>query len=441
MDAKPRGAASVGSHTERVGRLERLVLPNGIRLVLDPLPGRRSVAVGLFVAGGAGLDPAGQSGLAHYLEHAVFRGAAGRPGRDMNREVDERGGLANGYTDKESTSFVCEVLSEEVAFALDLVADLATAPDFPAPLCLKERDVVLAEAEEADDDGEERVHDLLEAALWPKSALARPVVGLAEEVARLGVEDLVRHHGQTYRPERMVLAVSGGFDPAQVAAHVRRRLGAFAPAGTAAIAPPLAPGLPARVAHRAALSQVHLCLAVPGLARRDPRLLAAQVLVEGLGGGAASRLFEHLREEQGLAYTVYAELEAYADRGFVGAYAAVAPDALDQAARGLADELSRVGREGLSAEEVSRAQAAIRGGWIMAAESVSSRMQRLGDEELFGGGARSVEDRLDALMAIDAAAVREVARTLLPVPAEGTRWVALGPVAPGWRPRAHLRAV
>jgi predicted Zn-dependent peptidase len=415
-------------------------LESGVRVVLDPVPDRRSVAVGMFVAGGSRLDPAGQSGLAHYLEHAVFRGANGRSGRDMNRAVDERGGAWNGYTDKELTWFVCDALAEDVAFAVDLLSDIVLAPDFPPELCERELEVVRAEAEEAADDGEERVHDLLDAALWPRSPYARPVVGLEEEVARLTVADLRAHHARTFRPERTCAVVSGAFDPAAVRAHLAARLGGWRAAGPGATPPPTAPGLVARTAQSAHLSQVHLCLAVPGPSRTDPRLMAAHVLAEALGGGPASRLFERLRDDHALAYTVYAEVQPYADRGFTGAYVAVAPDLLDEAATLLASELSRLGRDGLERGEVERAKAALRGAWLMDEESVAARMHRLGEEELLAGGARPMEAWLERLAAVEAEEVNALARALWP-PGAGARWVALGPLAPGWRPRAHLRAV
>lgn len=416
-------------------------MPSGVRVVLDPLADRRAVSAGLFVAGGSHLDPAGESGLAHYLEHAVFRGAGGRSGRDMNRAVDERGGTWNGYTDKEMTWFVCEALAEDGAFAIDLLCDLVTAPDFPPDLCRRELDVVVAEAEEAADDGEDRVHDLLDAALWPGSAYARPVVGLVDEVSALSLGDLRAHHARTYRPERTCVVLSGAFDPAAVQTRLQARLGTWRPTAAAVAPPPTAPGLTARTAQSAPLSQVHLCLAVPGLVRSDRRLVAGHVLTEALGGGPASRLFERLREEHALAYTVYAEMETYADRGLAGAYVAVSPDALDAAAALLADEVTRVARDGLDAGEVRRAKAALRGGWLMDAESASARMHRLGEEELLGGGARTLDAWLADLEAVDADAVAALCRSLWPVGAAGRRWVALGPLAPSWRPRAHLRVV
>lgn len=409
--------------------------------MLDPVPGRRAVAAGLFIAGGARLDPAGQSGLSHYLEHAVFRGAGGRSGLEINRSVDGLGGLLNGYTDKEMTWFVCEVLAEDCAFAVDLLCDLVTAPDLPEDLCRKERDVVLAEAEEAADDGEDRVHDLLDAAIWPHSAYARPVAGMPDEVGQLEVGDLRAHHARTYRPERACFVLSGAFDADAVRSHLSRRLGGWVAGGLPAAPPPTAPGLGARTAHRAPLAQVHLALAVPAMARNDARLVPAWVLVEGLGGGPASRLFEHLREEHALAYTAYAELAVYHDRGRLAVYAAVSPDDLEEASRLIAAELSAVGRDGLDAAEVARAKAALRGGWLMEEESVAARMHRLGEEELLGGGARPAEQWLQAVAAVDEAAVRELARTLWPAGPSGARWVALGPVEPGWRPRVHLRVV
>ncbi len=416
-------------------------MPSGVRVVLDPLADRRALSVGMFVAGGSRLDPAGESGLAHYLEHAVFRGAGGRSGRDMNRAVDERGGTWNGYTDKEMTWFVCEALSEDAAFAIDLLCDVVTAPDLPVDLCRRELDVVVAEAEEAADDGEDRVHDLLDAALWPHSPYARPVVGLVEEVSGLGVGDLRAQHARTYRPERTCVVLSGAFDERAVRARLESRLGDWRVAMAAAAPPPTAPGLVARTAQSAPLSQVHLCLAVPGLARSDRRLVVGHVLTEVLGGGPASRLFERLREEHALAYTVYAEMETYADRGLMGAYVAVSPDALDTAAALLADEFTRAARDGLDPAEVARAKAALRGGWLMDAESASARMHRLGEEELLGGGARPLEAWLADLEAVDADDVSTLCRTLWPVGAAGRRWVALGPLAPSWRPRVHLRVV
>jgi predicted Zn-dependent peptidase len=414
--------------------VERLWIPPGVALVLDPLPHRQVVDVGWFVVGGSRLDPAGQSGLSHYVEHAVFRGAGERTGRQINREVDARGGTLNGFTDKELTWFECEVLSEHVDFAIEVTADLVLRPTFPPELCRRERDVVLSEAQSAMDDGEERVHEYLEASLWPRSPYARPVVGLVEEVERLEVSALGAHHARTYLPQRMVVVVSGGFDPPKVKERFTHRLRHVEALRPAAQPPPSAPGLVSRRVVPEDLSQVHVGVAVPAVPRGHPDEWALRLLAEILGGGPSSRLFERLREDHGLCYTVYAGLLAYQDRGALTAYLATSADEVSRASRLLAQELVRMAVHGPTEEEVRRAQAAVRGSWTVAAEVPSARMRHLGEEQALGQGARDPARWLDPVLAVTRDQVAEVARRHFLPGAARWHWTALGPVERSWRP-------
>lgn len=402
-------------------------------MILDPMPGRRVIDFGFFLRGGASLDPAGESGIAHFVEHAVFRGAGARTGREISRSVDARGGYVNAYTDKETLWIACEVLAEEAEFALDLLADLVARPRFPEEELLRERDVVVQEAESAEEDGEERVRDLLDAALWPGSAYARPVVGLPREVHALTPERVRSHYRRLFRPETACLAVAGGFDPQHLACGIERRLASWETVGLPAVLPPSAPGLVARTAQSADLAQVHLGVALEGRGRLDPLEPALRILATLLGGGASSRLFEHLREDEGLCYAVDASHTAYRDRGIFAIYLATSRTRLDRAAEALAEELARVADGDLADEEVERAQAALHGAFAASEEQAMDRVERLAEEALFGRGPQPFETAWDRLARVTPETVRAVARMVAGT--HRARFVALGPVESGWRPR------
>lgn len=411
-------------------------LPNGLRVILDAVPERRLIDLALFFRGGSVLDPAGESGLAHFVEHALFRGAGTRTGREISREVDARGGFLNAYTDKEALWIVCQMLREETDFALDVMADLVQRPTFPDVELRRERDVILAEAESAEEDGEERVRDLLEAALWPRTAYARPVVGLPEEVRRLTTEAVRSHAWRLIRPELGCLVVSGGFAAEDMEEAVRQRFGPWEGRGLACVPPPSAPGLVARVAQEADLAQVHVGVAVAGVAREDAREPAARVLATLVGGGPSSRLFEHLREDRGLCYHVDASHVPYPDRGIFSLYLATSRDALDQAADALVMELSELAAGRVTDDEVARAKASMYGGFVSAEEQAAARVERWADETLFGRGPLSFAQAWARVASVTADEVRGLARSLFDTHA--VRFVAVGPVEQSWRPRRRV---
>ncbi len=402
------------------------------------MPDRRVVDFGFFVRGGAVLDPAGQSGLTHFLEHALFRGAGERSGRELSRSVDARGGFVNAYTDKETLWIACEMLSEESDFALDLLADLVLRPTLPADQLARERDVILAEAESAREDGEERVRDLLDATLWSGSPYARPVVGLVGEVKALLPRDVAAHHARVVRPERSVLSVSGGFDPDSLREGIERRFSRWAGEGLSAVVPPSAPGLTARPVEEADLAQVHLGIVAMGVPRLDPQEPAVRVLATLLGGGASSRLFEHLREDRGLCYAVDASHAAYGDRGAFTLYLATSRSDLDRAAEAVRDELDRLAKGDVEDEEVERAKASLYGSLVAAEEHALERVERLAEETLFGSGPQGFEAAWQKIASVTVDEVRSVSCTLFG--RRRARFVALGPVEEGWRPRRRTVA-
>jgi predicted Zn-dependent peptidase len=400
--------------------VSRTELPGGLRVLSETVPGVRSVSIGIWIGVGSRDERPTQAGAAHYLEHLLFKGTTRRTAAGIAEEIDAVGGELNAFTAKEHTCYYAHVLDTDLPLAVDVLADVVTAATMRAADVEVERRVVLEEIAIRDDDPEDLLGELFDEAVFGAHPLGRPVIGSEESVRGLSRDTLHEFWRGEYTTPRMVVAAAGNLEHAHLIELVAAALGpASTRAGGARPEPPR-PSVPAELGAVAQLvlrpdetEQVHLMLGMPALSRHDPRRSALSVLSTALGGGPSSRLFQQVREQRGLAYSVYSALAAYSDAGTFAVYAGCAPERVDEVVAVLRGVLAEVAAGGLTPAEVARAQGNLRGGLVLGLEDTASRMNRLGRSEIDHGRQRTITESLDRITAVTAEQVGELARELL----------------------------
>lgn len=392
-------------------------LPSGLRVVTEHVPGVRSASVGVWIGVGSRDETAAQAGAAHFLEHLLFKGTGRRSAARIAQEIDAVGGELNAFTGKEHTCFYAHVLDSDLALAVDLLADVVTAATCPSADVELERAVVLEEIAMRADDPEDLLSEVFDAALFGDHPLGRPVIGSPESVGAMSRARLRGFWRRHYTPARMVVAAAGNLTHDHLVGLVGDR---FPAADSAPVAPaPPRTGRPVPLLtgglalHPEDTEQVHLMLGVPGLARRDGQRAVVEVLNTGLGGGLSSRLFQEIREQRGLAYSVYSGATSYTDAGQLGVYVGCQPERLAEVVEVIRRVLAEVAADGLTEAEVARARGSLRGGLVLGLEDTASRMHRIGRHELDLGRQRPVRESLDAIDAVTPDQVASLAATLL----------------------------
>ncbi|WHT23696.1 pitrilysin family protein [Crossiella sp. CA-258035] len=396
------------------------MLPGGLRVITEQLPGVRSASVGIWVAIGSRDEPPEVAGAAHYLEHLLFKGTKRRDAVQIAEEIDAVGGELNAFTAKEHTCYYAHVLDADLPLAVDLVGDVvfdAVCADADMEL---ERGVVLEEIAMRDDDPEDLLHEAFCTAMLGEHPLGRPVLGSEESITAMNRDALYGFYRDNYTLPRMVLAAAGNVRHEQVLELARTALGDRLVGSP----PPQPPRVgvaeitrgPRLVLCEDDTEQAHLMLGVPALDRHDERRFALGVLNAALGGGMSSRLFQEVRERRGLAYSVYSSVAAYADTGHLAVYAGCQPERLGAVAGVVRSVLTGIARDGLRPAEVARGKGQLRGGLVLGLEDTSSRMSRIGKGELNYGDHLTVEETLGRIDSVTSEQVAELARELLERP-------------------------
>ncbi len=415
------GVAGVSPATP--GGVSRTLLPGGLRVLTEPVPGVRSVSLGIWVGIGSRDETPAQAGAAHYLEHLLFKGTRRRSAAEIAEAFDAVGGELNAFTAKEHTCFYAHVLDTDLPMAVDVLADVVTDAVLDPAHVELERNVVLEEIAIRDDDPEDLLGELFDDALYGDHVLGRPIVGTEQSVRGMDRAVLHRFWRGRYTTPRMVVAAAGNLDHAHVVDLVGTALDdAATRAGRGAGPAPLrAPDPPAAPDTRLALlpddcEQAHLMIGVPAPHRHDPRRPALSVLSTALGGGPSSRLFQQVREERGLAYSVYSATASYADAGSLAVYAGCGPERLGEVTTVVRGVLADVAADGLSVAELARAQGALRGGLVLGSEDTPSRMNRIGRSEVDHGRQRTIGESLERISAVTGEQVADLAGELLAQP-------------------------
>jgi predicted Zn-dependent peptidase len=398
--------------------VRRTVLPGGLRVISEQVPGVRSAAVGMWVGVGSRDEAPSVAGAAHYLEHLLFKGTERRTAARIAEEIDAVGGELNAFTAKEHTCYYAHVLDADLALAIDLVCDVVCNARMAEPDFELERGVVLEEIAMRDDDPEDMLHEAFAAALLGTHPLGRSVLGTEDSINGMTRASLRGFYKRRYQPHRMVLAVAGNVEHNQVLRLARKSLAGWLADTDATPMPPRVGRWRASGPHGLQLrsddtEQAHLMVGVRGLDRHSPQRFTLGVLNAALGGGMSSRLFQEVRERRGLAYQVYSSVSSYADTGSLSVYAGAHPDRLGDVTGVLHAVLDDVAANGLSDAEVARGKGQLRGGLVLGLEDSSSRMSRIGKGELNFADHLTVEEQLARIDAVTSEDVAELAADLL----------------------------
>jgi predicted Zn-dependent peptidase len=389
--------------------VEEITLSNGLKLVAEETPWQQGVSFGLFVRGAVVDEPAGQEGIAHLLEHLVFKGTEKFRGAALSAAIEEDGGELNAYTTKEYTCLWGRTLPDAFARQLELLVELFQHPLLrPRDL---QREVQVIEEEHALwlDNPEEFACDLLEEEIFSGSALGRRVLGVPDALRRLTVQDVRAFHAAHWRIERCVLAVSGPVPP-EAAASIAERL--FRPSSPAPARRRSLGRESAAQVLPSQLSQVHLAVGGPALAFQDPGLAAQGLLIQEFGGGPNSRLFQRLREEDALSYGVYGYETAYAGGGMWGVYADLPPDGLQAGLAAILEEADALRRARLGAARIAQMRRSACGALRLAQDSPFARVERYALQVLLRGRPEPLEQEIAEIEAVDGLAIRRAAQQL-----------------------------
>jgi predicted Zn-dependent peptidase len=363
----------------------KVVLDNGVRLVMERMPALKSVTIGIWVNVGSRDEEAGEEGFSHFIEHMFFKGTATRSAARISREIDALGGEMNAFTTRETTTFYVKVLDEQLRPGLALLADLFHHSRFPAREIEKEKQVVLEEMRMVRDDPEEWVQDLHTQQIFGAHPLGRPILGTAATITQLSRQDILGYIRRHYHPQDTVVAVAGNFDPKRLLPLLDAHFGRFErPAASKRNRWPaeIHGGL---AVHEKPLEQAHLCLGLKGISVEHKDRYAAALLNAVLGGNVSSRLFQEIREKRGLAYSIYSCLSAYSDGGMWSVYAGTRPSEAARVVELITKELARLCARGIHKDELARAKNQMKGSVMLGLESTSSRMGKLAKDELHHG--------------------------------------------------------
>ena len=393
-----------------------LTLPNGLRVVGERIPHFRSASVGLWMGTGSQHEMPNEAGLSHFLEHMVFKGTEKRTARQIAEEMDAVGGQLNAFTSKECTCFYAKVVDEHLPLAMDVVCDLALHPTFDAGELEKEKGVVIEEIAMSEDTPEDLVHELLMLAHYGDQPVARPILGTEERIRGYQRDDLARYWQCMYRPQNAVLSIAGNYDWARVQELIGEQLGAWSAEGMRAHGCDTRAVAPGTVAREKDIEQAHICIGLPGLAIGDERNYELSLFNSVYGGAMSSRLFQKIREESGLAYTVYSYPNAYTDCGMLSVYAATNAETAARVYEEILEETRKIAEGGLTKEEFAMAREQLKAGTVLGGESTSARMQSNGRRMLLLNETRTESEVLDRVNAIRRDEVNELMRALLTAP-------------------------
>jgi Predicted Zn-dependent peptidases len=385
-------------------------ISNGLTIVTDPMAQLESAAVGVWVNAGGRNETRPIMGLSHMLEHMAFKGTKTRSARAIAEEIEAVGGFLNAYTSREQTAFHARVLKADVPLAVDILADILTAPAFTADEIERERQVVLQEIGQSKDTPDDIIFDYLQTVAYPDQPMGWPILGLEETVSSFGREDLSAYMDTHYRAEGMALIGSGAVDHEQLVALAEEKFAALKPgSGNAADAARYQGG---EMHIEDGLEQAHIAYAFPGVSASDPDYLTAQVYVTALGGGMSSRLFQEVREKRGLCYSIYAFAQASKDDGVIGIYTGTGEAEAAEIGAIVAGEMGALA-ETASETEIARAKAQLKSGLFMGLERPAARAEMIAGHLFYHGRVLSLAEMTEKLAAVDVAAVRRFGEKIM----------------------------
>jgi predicted Zn-dependent peptidase len=391
--------------------IEMTTLANGLRVITEAMPHVRSVSVGIWIGSGSRRETAEQNGLSHFIEHMLFKGTSKRSAEDIARSVDSIGGNLDAFTAKELVCYNTKVLDEHLSQAFDVLADLVLHPMFREDDIEKEKGVILEELKMEADSPDYLVHEIFSSNFWKDHPLGKPILGTRETVKKYDRAMVQSFYSSIYAPVNMLITAAGNLAHERMVALVREHFEDVAP-GEALGADPV-PGTHARIAlrNKKALEQVHMCLGVPSYPLPHEERFACYVMNTLLGGGMSSRLFQNIRERQGLAYAVFSELNPYRDTGCLSIYAGTSIESAPKVVQSILKEFRQLKEQAVNDEELRRAKDHLKGSLMLSLESTGSRMSNLARQEMYFSRFFTLDELVESIELVTAADVQRIAQT------------------------------
>jgi predicted Zn-dependent peptidase len=390
--------------------INKYTCKNGVRIVLEQIPTVRSVAIGVWIGTGSRNETEQNNGISHFLEHMFFKGTKTRTAREIAEAFDSIGGQVNAFTSKEYTCYYAKVLDEHAPFALEMLADMFFHSTFVEEELQKERNVVLEEIKMYEDTPDDIVHDLLGKACYANHPLGYPILGTEETLRTFTSESLRGYMADYYTPDRVVISVAGNVDESFIH-QVESYFGSFTAKRKASETK--APSFqPQKLARKKDTEQAHLCIGFNGLPVGHPDIYTLIILNNILGGSMSSRLFQEVREQRGLAYSVFSYHSSYQDSGLLAIYAGTGNHQLDLLFATIQETIEQLKEDGITEKELKNSKEQMKGSLMLGLESTNSRMSRNGKNELLLGRHRSLDEMIEEINSVTVEKVNELARTI-----------------------------
>jgi predicted Zn-dependent peptidase len=400
--------------TSSIRNIRRTLLPNGLLVLTESIPHVRSLSMGVWIASGSRDESPAVNGISHFVEHMVFKGTTSRSAQQLAREVDSIGGNLDAFTGKENICFNIKVLDENTAPALDLLADLVLHPTFTPEDIAREQGVILEEIKMDEDSPDYLVHETFTQNFWKGDALGRPILGTVKTVSSFNQQSVFDFYASRFTPRNMVFSAAGHLDHDRFVAQVAEQFSGLAASSQSPLdkhpAPKAYPHITLK--RKKSLEQVQLCLGVPAPPLDSPARYAVYLLNTMLGGGMSSRLFQTIREDRGLAYSIYSEVNPFRDTGSLCVYAGTSIDKTAELIRLTIDELRRLTLEAAPEAELKRAKDQLKSNIVLGLESSSSRMSNLARQEMYFGRFFTVDEIIEQIDAVGPEEVQTLAKEL-----------------------------
>jgi predicted Zn-dependent peptidase len=395
---------------ETLRDIEATTLKNGVRVISEQMPHVRSVSLGVWIKTGSRRETSEENGISHFIEHMLFKGTKNRSAEDIARSVDSIGGGLDAFTAKEMVSYNTKVLDEHLPFAFDVLADMVRNPLFREEDIEKEKGVILEELKMEVDNPEYLLHDIFSSNFYKDHPLGKPIIGSKDTIRSFDRRMIDDYYQRYYSPSNILITAAGNLNHDRLVDLARQHFEDLRVNGT--LAPEVAPVPHARLVFRnkTSLEQTHLYMGVPAYPFSHELRFACYALNTILGGGMSSRLFQNIREKQGLAYAVYSELAMYHDTGCMAIYAGTAVETCSQVIQSIVKELREIKENLVPAEELRRAKDNLKGSFMLGLESTSSRMSNLARQELHFQRFFSLDEMIERIEGVTAEQIRDIAR-------------------------------
>jgi predicted Zn-dependent peptidase len=385
---------------ENVRNIQRAVFANGLTVLTEKMDHIRSVSMGIWIKSGSRHEDPNFNGISHFLEHMVFKGTTNRTAEDIARQVDSIGGNMDAFTGKETICFNVKVLDEHLPIAVDVLSDMVLHPVFDGKEIIRERGVILEEIKMDEDNPDYLVHEIFTQNFFKDHPLGKPILGTKETVKRFSQEAILDYYGGKFAPGNMIISAAGNLDHKEFVELLRERFEQL-PAGTNGWhdTPPK-PNSRIILRNKKSLEQVQICIGVPSYSISHERRYVTYVMNTLLGGGMSSRLFQNVREKQGLVYSIFSELNPFRDAGMLSVYAGTSRESAAKVVKAIVNEFHQLKSVAISEEELKRAKDQLKGSLMLSLESSTARMSNLARQEMYYDHFINMDEIINRIQAV-----------------------------------------